>query len=111
MAGWEATEAGLGPTPSTFYTVPAGRNLLITDIVVGGDATISGRFNVYTAGGNGCASIGVRRLRNVTIPSNDSIVIPLTTGIGFASGQTICMVGFEGGSISVNMRGFLFTPS
>jgi hypothetical protein len=118
QAGWETNIIHLNQSVGeNAYTVPAGKNLLITDLVLGnrgGDTPAF--FHLYRASSSqSCAdpnSIPQAQFRFffINIRTNENIIIPLTTGVGFASGQSVCIFRQGGGSVSVNMRGFLFTP-
>lgn len=98
---------GIGGGSVAVLTVPAGRNLMLTDIVVGNVATTAAAFNLI-AGTSNCSNVLAFRLGNIVIPPNDVRSISLSTGIGFASGQNVCI--FSPNQLSFNLRGYYFTP-
>ena len=88
------------------YTVPPGRNFILTDLVIGNPSGTSQSFNVY--GGTSCETASLR-MQLVVVPPNDTAYLALQTGIGFTAGQVVCLITTA--SMSVNGRGFLFTAN
>ena len=74
------------------YTVPAGRNFLLTDLVATNTTGTVSSFAVYTAPGGNCLSTPlVPRLNFTIVPPLNNTVLALQTGIGFAAGQAVCV--------------------
>lgn len=94
--------------PTVVYTVPAGRNLILTDLIIGNTNTTFNNISVFS-GSAGCAEILLPRLSNIMIPAADTAYVSLQTGVGFTSGQTICIQSSN--SVALSGRGFLFTPA
>ena len=98
----------------SIYTVPAGANLLMTDIIISSVGSSPDTLTLYTGNGADCGSVAESRikLRDVMVPANDTVVIPLVTGFGFTPGQTVCILSEDVGvTLTVNARGFLFTSA
>lgn len=83
----------------------------MTDIVAT-NYTSSVAFFTVARGSATCGVIATDnyRLRDVAVPPSSTVHLPLQTGIGFGSGQEICVTGTVG-NLLINFRGFLFTPS
>lgn len=107
--GVEFSKNGVAGIES-LYVVPAGKNFMLTDLIVSNVHT-SGQhtyFDIFSGSTVGC--VGDKyRLRTVAVPAFDSKVISLTTGIGFTAGQHVCITAYA--PLQVNMRGYLFTPA
>lgn len=107
--GWEvATPVSAGSAP--VFTVPAGNSLLVSDLVVGNLSGSAVNIAVFGAGNAACDTSLKVKLVALPIPPLSTVNIPLQSGLGFASGQRVC-VNAHGGSLNVNLRGFLFTPA
>lgn len=110
QGGWERVDlhSAPGTTVVEVAVVPAGRNLLMTDIVVSTNQSSDVYFSVFE-GGTNCSTQLAYRLAGVLIPPRGTLHFPLETGIGFRAGTRIC--ASAGSFADFNFRGFLFTPS
>lgn len=93
--------------------VPAGLNLMVTDLILGNPNNIPLQFRLLV-GSPGCSGEipgSAVRLSAVTIPAQDSMQIALQTGIGFSGGQWVCGFTSIGGNLEFTARGFFFTPA
>jgi hypothetical protein len=90
------------------YTVPAAVNFLLTDLVVSNDTLTPATFSVFTGTGAVC-NVSVQRTSNMRVPPDDTLVVSLTTGIGFGAGQSVCIASDI--PLDLTGRGFLFVPA
>lgn len=102
-----ANNSASGLDPS--YTVPAGRNFILTDLIVGNRTSSGQGFQVLAGIGGTCVVSNTLRLAEIVVPPGDTAYVSLQTGVGFASGQAVCI--FTTAAMSVSGRGFLFTPA
>jgi hypothetical protein len=94
------------------YTVPAGRKFMLTDLVISNNnetspATIQ---RVITGSGTNCDWVADRTAA-LSIPVASTLHLPFVTGIGFTSGQHVCIQNAEGpggNTTSWTIRGYLF---
>jgi hypothetical protein len=88
------------------FTVPAGVNLLVTDVIVSNsNASASCCARIFT--GAGCLT---ERTGFITVPAGGSVTMNFLTGIGFASGQVVCVRnGDSAGPLHFTLRGYRFT--
>lgn len=93
----------------TAYVVPAGRNFLLTDLVVANFSSTRQFFHI-SAGPGGICEVGSPRLEGVIVRGDDNTVLAFQTGIGFAAGQAVC-IQRSVSNMNFNGRGFLFTPA
>lgn len=103
----------LNTTNGLLYAVPAGRNFMLTDLIVSNPHSGVGFFRLYTGSLGQCVLPDAVKLDGVVIPPMNSLVIPLNTGVGFASGQMVCVTFASEPaflSFTVNARGYLFGP-
>ena len=108
--GAEFVRDTIGPETSGLFTVPAGRNLLLTDLVVSNTLANDVFFEIYTQVEGGCAGgTRTRRLGRTIVPTRTHTALAFQTGIGFASGQVVCVD--TTGSLTITGRGFLFTAA
>lgn len=110
QGGWEAQASNSTGGGVKVADVPAGRNLIVTDIVATNFGSSVVNFSVYRGGSADCAVVGQQRLSFVSAPPNGSVHLPLGTGMGFGAGQQLC-VTHSGGNVYFNFRGFLFTAA
>ena len=96
--------AGLGLT--LVYTVPSGRNLVLTDLMIANSSAGTRSVTVYTGSGS-CSNV---RTTQVHVGPNSTYALSFQTGIGVGSGQSVCLSSSDG-SYGYSGRGFLFTPS
>ena len=98
------------------YTVPAGRNFMLTDLTVSNLTNSAARFGLLGTApeascAGGLASQIFFKMQNVVVPADDTLVIPLVTGFGFTAGQHVCISTSGPNLIQANARGFLFTAN
>jgi hypothetical protein len=87
------------------YTVPANRTFMLTDLI-GGNAfsSISG-MQVYLSSAATCAIVTpITGL--MVVPALNSLVVPLTTGIRFGAGQTVCISNPFSNPLHFTARGY-----
>ena len=101
-------------TPSgiqKLYTVPAGRSLLLTDLVVANNSPSNLSFGLYAASNGSCDVLSwVNRVGTTTVPFGTlPLVLAFQTGIGVGSGHAVCAL--TSSPTNITGRGFLFTPS
>lgn len=84
-------------------------NLLVTDIIATNTTSSMLLFRVFTGGAADCGT-SRDRLFLVGVPPSNVVHVPLVAGIGFSSGQRVCL-NLVSGLAQFNFRGFLFTPS
>jgi hypothetical protein len=103
----------VGPGASRVaYTVPAGRNLMLTDIVISNESATAAIAQRIFAGPGNCSVTGSAKTTRLTVPAEGSLHLPLVTGIGFSAGQTVCLYNLDADSETQWMlRGFLFTAA
>lgn len=86
------------------FTVPPGRNFMLTDLIISKDsagAAVDQR--VFT----GC--LVTARTGFLSVPGEGTLHIQFATGIGFTSGQVVCIRnGASGGPTNWTIRGYLF---
>lgn len=87
------------------FTVPAGRNFMLTDLIISKDSTGAAvDQRVFT--GAGCIT---ERTAFLSVPGQDTLHIQFATGIGFTSGQVVCIRnGASAGPTNWTIRGYLF---
>ena len=114
------TRAVAAGTPVTAFTVPAGQHLVITDLVVTNAATspaCGAAVSPAEAGtptGTGEAGTGL-----LCVPAQTSLNLGLTTGLEFASGQSVVLANASaategattGTTLHYHLRGFLMSTS
>lgn len=110
QGGWEVTRATLFDVRATLYTVPAGRNLMVTDLTFSNGSSIASEIDFFAGqGGCGTGNIARSRLENVFIPPVSTVHLSYETGMGFASGQIVCIATLN--NVSLHARGYLFTAA
>ena len=87
------------------FTVPAGKNFMLTDLIISkfepGAAIDQRLFS-----GAGCVT---QRTSFLSFPGQDTLHIQFATGIGFTSGQVVCIDnGGTNGETDWTIRGYLF---
>lgn len=110
--GAEFSDSVLGGVPSphqVMYTVPAGRNFILTDLIVSNLTGTAQSFSVHTGAGGSCNTTLTLRLLNISVLPSDTSYVSLQTGIGFTSGQAVCVQATA--VMPVSGRGFLFTAA
>jgi hypothetical protein len=111
---WQGSVSPLWTQSSSFgkmYTVPAGRNLMITDFIISNANSTSSSASLYSDPDDTCSDIIQQNIKlfAVRVPANSTVVIPLVTGAGFAPGQSVCVrTSVE---MTTNARGYLFTAA
>lgn len=71
------------------YTVPAGKQLTVTDVIITNTATAVGQVFIWIGNSN-CDSL-VNRLNEVRVPAGETFHLSLLTGFGFGAGKTVCL--------------------
>lgn len=115
-------------TPVNAFTVPAGQQLVITDVLItnpgtapacgagvspSGTTTTTSPAAAATTLTNGTAETGTGVL---CVPSQTSLSLGLTTGLEFASGQTVVLANTSTppattATLHYHLRGFLMSTS
>jgi hypothetical protein len=114
------------------FTVPAGRLLVVTDVVVTNTGTAPACGASVSAGGATAAPTTPTTPGTTTpgatpaaatsesgtgalcVPAQTSLNLGLTTGLEFAAGQNVVLANAPptgGGALHYHLRGFLATPS
>lgn len=108
--GWEfASPFELTQGGHNIYTVPAGRSLIATDITVSNHGTSSRYVVLYNSINASCGTIDRKRISDMPVPPGGVVHLSYQTGVGFASGQFVCL--YNSLPVHVTLRGFLFTPA
>jgi hypothetical protein len=105
-----------GTTAVTVFTVPAGRQLVVTDVVITntggapvcGASVAPGAATTPSATAAGESGTGV-----LCVPAQTSLNLGLTTGMEFTAGQSLVLAnggGTAGRTLSFHLRGFLAIP-
>lgn len=112
--GVNITQDAVAPTYLRHaYTVPAGHNFMLTDIVISNASnTLAVDQKIYVGQGSSCNSPGPYRTTHLTVPAGQTLHLPFVTGLGFTAGQAVCLVNYDVDSTTNWMlRGFLFTAT
>lgn len=88
--------------------VPAGRSLMVTDILASNFTNQPTQFFLLQGSAN-CQNSLTDRLSGVVVAPYGTVHLPLETGVGFPAGQRVCVS--TGGTLNFNFRGFFFTPA
>jgi hypothetical protein len=99
------------PASGLVYTVPSGRNFILTDLIIANNSGMQVGVEVRGGTGGTCGSFAATRLAKLLIPNGNTSYLHLQTGIGYAAGQTVCLGGTASSNVTVAGRGFLFTPN
>lgn len=92
------------------YTVPAGRNFLLTDLTISNFDPVKSSINIYSGAAGVCdISSLTTRVQSLLVPPETNTVLAFQTGIGFGAGQAVCIL--PSAPMTFNGRGFLFTPA
>jgi len=88
------------------FTVPAGQNLVITDIIVSNTNTSSSCCaRIFTG-----PSTLAERTGFITVPAGGSVSVNFVTGIAFSAGQIVTVRnGDSAGPLHFTLRGFRYT--
>lgn len=92
---------------ATVYAVPPGRSLILTDLLIGNNSGVLATISILQAPDN-CFADTTLRVTNIFVPTGQTTAINLQTGIGFGAERVVCIS--SNASVSMNGRGFLFTP-
>ena len=107
----EFTFSTTGSNAFKAYTVPAGRNFLLTDLVVTNRGTLQETFGVGSGNGGVCGGASLKlRLQDLYVASGENVILAFQTGIPFGPGQGVC-VSSSNANLVFNGRGFLFTSN
>jgi hypothetical protein len=107
------------------FTVPAGRVLIVTDVLVtntgtapacGASVSAGGATAAPTTGATtpAAATTGESGTGALCVPAQTSLNLGLTTGLEFDAGQNVVLANRPptgGGALHYHLRGFLATPS
>lgn len=100
-----------GGTFFSLYRVPAGVNFMLTDLIItnSSDETAAQAALYSGAGTTDCGAVSAK-MRALWVRPKETLVVPLNTGVGFSSGQHVCVssVTFP---LNYNVRGYLFKAS
>lgn len=107
--GMEFNQVPFVGGPYVMYVVPAGRNLILTDLVIGNLTGAAGSVFISSGSAGGCFS-ATMRMNTIVVPAGETTSVSLQTGIGFTAGSAVCIQVFTS-ELAVNGRGFLFTPA
>jgi len=107
IGGFEANINGCANlTDCDAFTVPAGQNVILTDIIVS-NSNAAPSCCARIARGSGC---GEFRTAFIVVPAGGTVNMHLDTGIGYTAGQVICVRnGASAGPINFTLRGYRFT--
>lgn len=90
------------------YTVPAGSNFMLTDLIIANNRdTVVAQVRLFSGPGGTCDTPPTYRTAYFNVPPLETVVISLATGIGFASGKRVCLAATQ--PIEFTGRGFLFS--
>lgn len=92
------------------YTVPSGRNFLLTDLMIANIGTETVAVMVFSGQGGNCTTGLVQRTTTTYVWTQSTYALSFQTGIGFAAGQAVCLSA-SNTDVDFSGRGFLFTPS
>jgi hypothetical protein len=106
-AAVEIFQGSTGVT-NALYAVPAGKILMLTDVIVSNNSSTKARFNLDST--NSACSDVLPKLVSIVVPPESTYALSLQTGMGFATGRSVCFHIAEG-TLAFNARGFLFTPN
>ena len=106
--GWEIETVIYSNQDAKVYVVPAGRNLMVTDILASNFTAEDAALQMFITGAQPCSGGGNYRIRYAAVKASDNFQWSPQTGIGFASGQSVCLVSSQ--NLNVVLRGYLFTP-
>jgi hypothetical protein len=110
----------------TAFTVPAGRLLVVTDVLVTNTGTAPACGASISAGGataappttpgstTPAAATSESGTGALCVPTQTSLNVGLTTGLEFGAGQNVVLGNAPptgGGALHYHLRGFLATPS
>jgi hypothetical protein len=93
------------------FTVPAGRLLVVTDVLVTNTGTAPACGASISAGAATGSESGTGVL---CVPPQASLNLGLTTGLEFGAGQNVVLANAQptgGGTLHYHLRGFLAAPS
>lgn len=108
--GWESGEIALTSGLHSVYVVPAGLNLMMTDIIATNlSSTDPVTFSLYNGVPATCDNASRPRMMPIAVPNRNTLHIPLQTGFGFPAGTRVCL-GVTG-NLGIHARGFLFKPA
>jgi hypothetical protein len=91
---------------SKVYSVPVGKTLLLTDLVVTNFGGSSEYFSVSAGPSNVC-SAPTLKLNSTIVPPNNNTILSFQTGLVFTSGQAVCISTSTG--LYISGRGFFYT--
>lgn len=110
QGGWEFASIGVASAgQELLYLVPAGRNLMVTDLTVTNFGSSISQFSLFSGSSGGCNITSKMRLRTVAVPAGDVTHVSYETGIGFSAGTPVCIN--KNTELYVNARGYLFTAA
>jgi hypothetical protein len=99
------------------FTVPAGRLLVVTDVLVTNTGTAPACGASISAGAVTAAPTTATTSESGTgvlcVPAQASLNLGLTTGLEFGAGQNVVLANAPptgGGALHYHLRGFLATP-
>jgi len=95
----------------SIYQVPSGVNFLLTDLIISNSNDVPVVTSLFTGRPLTATSCGVEntRLFRLWVRPKETLVLPLNTGIGFSSGQVVCVYNVDH-ELNYNARGYLFKP-
>jgi len=108
VGGFEANLSCPDLTSCDAFTVPAGQNVILTDVIISpasGNTVKSCCARI--ARGSGCSEF---RTNFINVPPDAPVSIQFNTGMGFTAGQVICVRnGASSGDLHFTLRGYRFT--
>jgi hypothetical protein len=99
------------------FTVPAGRLLVVTDVLITNTGTAPACGAAISPGATTSAPTSESGTGVLCIPPQTSLNLGLTTGLEFGAGQTVVLANAPttgataGGALHYHLRGFLATAS
>lgn len=110
QGGAEFTRNSPGSQFVKLYTVPAGRNFLLTDLIIANLGESASSFILYSDPTATCTPGAlVTRLGSTNVPPGENTVLAFQTGIGVAGGHGVCVAPTR--ELTFTGRGFLFTAA
>jgi hypothetical protein len=101
-----------GATAVTAFTVPAGRLLVLTDIVITNPGFVSACGASIAPNGAPSTTTTESGTGALCVPSQTSLNLGLTTGMEFAGGQSVVLGNTTTGTaLHFHLRGFLTTTA
>jgi hypothetical protein len=88
----------------SLYTVPPGKKLIITDIIIGNPQTGSPHVSAFVGASPACETVKTK-LYAVVVPPNNTLPLSLTTGLFFGPGN-VCFKTTQ--LVNLTIQGYLF---